>query len=131
MNRRAAIRKAFGFGAAAAALPLLDKVVTANDNVIMCSPCGAPEWTPPPPDTRTPEQVLADQEQELVEDFVRHLTKNLEPWNRRYASTLGQREFKLVEAALIAEHRTVETRVINGALCLIGSNGNVIQQSLT
>lgn len=133
MNRRTAIRKVVGVGAAAAALPVLDTVASANRNYVYTgetagmSPAGI-AMQPPPPDTRTPEQVVEDQEREYLNYIMQHLTRQAGPWTRRSAHNVWNHEF---EAALAEAHTrgiTVETRVIGGFDSIIGPNGNIVRR---
>lgn len=132
MNRRTAIRKAFGFGAAAATLPVLATVTeaaganTANQP-LWSLPTPVEAYQPPPPDTRTPEELFADQEAESVRDTVRHLTSETNPWFRRYMYSVWPHEFNTTRAELRRQQLAFEERTIHGFPCLIGSNGNVVR----
>ena len=134
MNRRTAIRKALGAGAAVAALPVLDKVLEASDRVYtgscnngapMCAPT---EMAPPPPDTRTPEQVIADQDQEILNDQIRHLTREPDPWSRRYVYQVPNHEFDRLITEMTAQRHPITVQHISGTDCIIGPNGNLIRR---
>lgn len=116
-----------------AALPVLDAALNASNPVSACnngypstSPC--PEWTPPPPDTRTPEQVLRDQDEEMLQDSLRHLTRHCEPWEKRYAYGLWGEEYARVLTRLHAQRIAVTEVTIDGQACIIGPNGNIVRR---
>lgn len=125
MNRRQLIRSAVGAGAAAASLPVLAKVAQANDRAYMGAPtCSAPEWKEPPLDTRTPEQVMEDSQQEWAASIVKDLHADYSKY-RKYVYSADADLFKRVEALLVKENRPFERRSIAGKDCLI-VNGNVL-----
>lgn len=125
MNRRTAIRKAIGIGAAVAALPVLEQVSRAHGLEVGQAP---PEWTPPPPDTRTPEQIIHDQDEEMLQDSLRHLTRDRQTWERRYAYGLWIEEYDRVLARLRAQRIPVTEIKIGGQDCVIGPNGNIVRK---
>ncbi len=127
MNRRTAIRKAVGLSAVAAALPVLSAVAKAQENVgygaCNSAPTACGPYTPPPPDTRTPEEVITEQEKETFDDIVRHLTHEMYPGTRRYAYSVWHNEFVAVRDAL-----NLPVTIIKGYDCLVGPNGNVVRR---
>lgn len=135
MNRRAMIRKAVGAGAAVAALPVLQKALEANDRVYTgansdCTALPSPvgEWQPPPPDLRTPEQVIADQDAEMVQDVLRHLTNEPYAGARRYAYSVWPAEYNGAIAALRTQGVAFTEGQVNGIDYLVGPNGNVVRK---
>ena len=134
MNRRTAIRKAAGFGVVAAGLPVLSKVVEAKTSLFVGQNCGdltcgpTPTYTPPPPDTRTPEQLLVDQDTEEIADVIRHLTHKMYPGQRRYAYSVYDRVFDAVQSEVRTRALPVITQIVAGVgTILVGPNGNVIR----
>ena len=135
MNRRRAIQKAVGLGVAAVAIPVLAKAVEANDRVYIGQDCNsagqtcAPAYTPPPPDMRTPEQVIVEQDTKEVVDVIRHLTHEMYPGQRRYAYSVWSRTFDGVQAELRKQVLPIDLRVIAGVgEVLVGTNGNVARR---
>lgn len=131
MNRRAAIRKVVG--AAAAALPVLDKVAAGHNSRVYTGPVqSAPipvgAFQPPPPDIRTSEQVFEDQEQESLKYMMQHLTRKPDQWTRRSVYGVWNHEFEAVLAEARTQGIVVETRQIRGFDSIIGPNGNIVRR---
>lgn len=125
MDRRTAIRKAFGLSVAAAAMPLIP--VEASNSQVCATGCPIDMPVPPPPDTRTPEEITADYDKEVADDAIRHITREPDPWSKRYPYTLYIRDFEVVVAAVAAQGIPHTRRMVNGFDSIIGSNGNFVR----
>ena len=135
MDRRTAIRKAFGLSVTAVALPTIAKVMAAEPASVGSSQCNAPyptgcpiEVAPPPPDTRTPEQVITDQDKEQTEDIIRHLTREPDVWSKRYAYSVWSSEFDRALAACVEQRIAITETTVNGYDVIVGPNGNVVRR---
>lgn len=128
MNRRQLLRTAVGVGATAASLPVLSKLVEANDRVYagnaMCAPSNAPEWKEPPLDLRTPEQVVIDAETEHVNGIVRDMTADYTKYHK-FVYNVEPEIFESVRKRLTETNQPFELRFIDPKQCLI-VNGNVM-----
>ena len=127
MNRRQAIRKVVGVGAAVAALPVLGQAQGSGNNAACGLPCGsAPEWKEPPLDLRTPEQIVEDSEEDWAKNILIEASGDYTKY-RHHAYHLPNRIFARVERLLAEQHIPFERRDIAGRPSLI-INGNVYQQ---
>jgi len=134
MNRRTAIRKALGIGAVVVAAPVVNElaVMSSDDRsqYNLHATISPVECTPPPPDTRTPEQVIADQDAEFLKEMTQCLTREPDPWSRRYAYTVRHEDFDPLVAHLTAAGIPFEQRLVNGRDALIGANGNIVRKDV-
>lgn len=101
MNRRTLFRKAAGL----AVLPLgVVALKAAKPNNVNCAiPSDCPRYVPPPADTRSPEQVMKDQHDEMVRDYVRYGTDDY-PGHRRVHYMLRSGDFASVLEAYLNSH---------------------------
>lgn len=131
MNRREMFKKSAGIVGAVAALPIVSRLVEEPTvyayGGATCAPeCNAP--TPPPLDTRTPEQVWEDSRNRHADYIIADFTADYKKYNHEMYTTESD-IFDRVEAKLIEQHIPYIAQTIQERQCLV-VNGNVLSPVL-
>lgn len=121
LSRRDTLRKLLAMPAVAAAAVVVSKSASAQtQHSVTAGSSVPPDWTPPPPDTRTPREVWQDSENQY-NDWLEGIINN----NSRYQSYQRQihhvtgKTYLRLKDRLKARGMTVEEMVMGGDTFLI------------
>ena len=120
LNRRTAIKRALGIGAAAAALAIAKTSSAAQADVPAMPQATPPIFTPPPADTRTPREVWQDHEKTYNEwlDGILDNSSQYRSWNRRVEHVTGKTYLRL-KNKMTARGMKIEELVMGGDTHLV------------
>jgi hypothetical protein len=127
MNRRTLLKNAAALAVAVPAGAVALTAAQPKSALLPGNPCSigptceAPTYVPPPPDLRTPEQIIIDQQKAVVNDAIRWMAEDY-PGKQRFWSRYEQADYTAIVQELLArkipfsplQHPTLHGIVVNG-----------------